>query len=116
MKGLSMITLSQAAKLAPGRPHASTIWRWCRRGVLSRNGERIRLEHIRMGGKIFTKAIWVEAFGRQLAAADAEYFADADTDSEDDGAADRNRLRCSTTPANTSHQAEIDRELEEAGL
>ena len=111
-----MLTLSQAAKLVPGRPHASTIWRWCRRGVLSRNGERIRLQHIRMGGKIFTKEIWVEEFGHKLAEADVEYFADAETDSTNDGATDRCRSRRSTSPANTSRHAEIDRELEEAGL
>jgi len=40
------LTLMQAAKLAPGRPSGNCIWRWCRRGVLARSGERIRLEHI----------------------------------------------------------------------
>ena len=111
-----MLTLSQAAKLVPGRPHASTIWRWCRRGVLSRNGERIRLQHIRMGGKIFTKEIWVEEFGHQLAESDAEYFDDADTDPMHDEAADRCRTRRSPSSADTSRHAEIDQELEEAGL
>ena len=35
------ITLTQAAKLAPGRPSVNCIWRWCRRGVLARSGERV---------------------------------------------------------------------------
>ena len=69
-----------------------------------------------MGGKIFTKEIWVEEFGRRLAEADVEYFADADTDSMNDGATDRCRSHRSTSAVNTSRHAEIDRELEEAGL
>ena len=68
------LTLSQAAKIAPGRPSANCVWRWCRRGVLARGGERIRLEHIRAGGKILTSPRWVEDFARRLAAADAAYF------------------------------------------
>ena len=66
------ITLGEAAKLAPGRPSANCIWRWCRKGVLSRAGQRVRLRHVRIGGKIFTKAEWLNEFGQSLAAADAE--------------------------------------------
>lgn len=68
------LTLTQAAKLAPGRPSGNCIWRWCRRGVLARGGERIRLEHIRAGGKILTTAAWIAAFAKRLAEADAAYF------------------------------------------
>jgi hypothetical protein len=42
--------------------------------VLARNGERVRLQHIRLGGRIFTTRAWLEAFGQQLADADARYF------------------------------------------
>jgi hypothetical protein len=68
------ISLTEVAKIAPGRPSANCVWRWCRRGVLARNGERIRLEHVRIGGKIFTTRRWLEDFGRRLAAEDAKYF------------------------------------------
>ncbi|MCC7406677.1 MAG: DUF1580 domain-containing protein [Phycisphaeraceae bacterium] len=68
------ITLTQAAKITPGRPSTNCIWRWCRRGVLARNGQRVRLEHVRIGGKIFTTRRWVEAFGKALAEADTSYF------------------------------------------
>lgn len=68
------ITLTQAAKITPGRPSTNCIWRWCRRGVLARNGQRVRLEHVRIGGKIFTTRRWVEAFGKSLAEADTTYF------------------------------------------
>lgn len=68
------ITLTEAANIAPGRPSTNCIWRWCRRGVLSRNGERVRLQHVRMGGMIYTTAGWLEDFGKRLAEADAKYF------------------------------------------
>ena len=56
------------------RPSANCIWRWCRRGVLSRGGERVRLQHVRIGGRVYTTARWLEEFGRRLAEADAKYF------------------------------------------
>lgn len=68
------LTLAKVAKIAPGRPSTNCIWRWCRKGVLARSGERIRLQHARMGGKIFTTLRWLEEFGRQLAEADSKYF------------------------------------------
>ena len=69
-----LLTLSQAAKVAPGRPSANCLWRWCRRGVLSRAAERVYLQHVRVGGKVYTRAEWLEEFGRTLAEADAAYF------------------------------------------
>jgi len=51
-----------------GRPSANCIWRWCRKGVLSRAGKRVRLRHVRIGGKIFTEAEWLNEFGQSLAA------------------------------------------------
>lgn len=68
------ITLSQAAKEAPGRPSSNAVWRWCRRGVISRNGERVYLRHIRVGGKVLTRSEWVAEFGEKLAEADRRYF------------------------------------------
>ena len=64
------ITLSQAAKLAPGKPSPNCLWRWCRKGVLSRAKRRVHLRHIRIGGTIYTTAKWVRHFGRRLAEAD----------------------------------------------
>ncbi len=68
------ISLSEAAKIAPGRPSTNCLWRWCRRGVLARDGQRIRLQHIRIGGKIFTRAAWLDEFGRRLSDADVRHF------------------------------------------
>ena len=70
----SYIALTQAARLAPGRPSINCLWRWCRKGVLARSGQRIRLQHVRIGGKLFTSAAWVKQFGLALAEADVDYF------------------------------------------
>lgn len=70
----SLITLTDVAKQAPGRPSTNCIWRWCRKGLKSRNGERIRLQHVRLGGLIYTTRAWLDEFGRKLAAADENYF------------------------------------------
>jgi len=106
------ITLGEAAKLAPNRPSTNSIWRWCRRGVLARGGQRVRLQHVRIGGKIFTTADWFHEFGRRLAEADAAHF---DLDNGD----------AFTPPpqprprTDRRRQAEIERaerELKEAGV
>jgi len=114
------ISLTEAAKIAPGRPSTNCIWRWCRRGVLSRGGERVRLQHLRIGGKIFTTARWLEEFGRQLAEADARYF-DLCQAAAEAAAASVPRQRRQRRPSQFEEQrrreiAEAERELEEAGL
>lgn len=117
------ITLTEAAKIAPGRPSTNCIWRWCRRGVLSRGGERVRLQHVRIGGMIYTTAAWLEEFGRKLADADARYFDLRDAAAE--------AARATEAPPPRRHRrvpqsqiqdrrrrelAEIDRELDAEGL
>ena len=67
-------TLSEAARMCPRRPHSSTVWRWCRRGITARTGERIRLRHIRAGACIFTTQADLVHFFRSLAEADVTYF------------------------------------------
>ena len=68
------ITLSQAAKCSPGRPSSNAIWRWCRKGIKARSGQRVRLGHIRVGGKIFTTIQNLESFFAAVAEADKDYF------------------------------------------
>lgn len=68
------LTLSQTARIAPGQVSPNCVWRWCRRGVVARSGERVRLEHVRVGGKIYSSARWLEEFGLRLAEADVAYF------------------------------------------
>ncbi len=66
------LTLAEAARLAPGRPSANAVWRWCRKGVKSRNGETIRLTHVRAGRQIFTTSDWMDEFFAVQARADLE--------------------------------------------
>jgi hypothetical protein len=63
-----MVTLSQAAKLMPGRPDVSTLWRWRTRGL---NG--VRLATIKCGHKRLTSLEAIRAFiAASTAAADGE--------------------------------------------
>lgn len=113
------LTLTQAANVAPGRPTTNCLWRWCRKGVVSRSGHRVRLRHIRAGGKIFTKAEWVEEFGRTLAEADAEYFDLADAAVEAARAAEPpqpRRRRPRSDGQRREALSELDRQLQAEGL
>jgi len=90
--------------------------------VRARTGERICLEHIRIGGKIFTTANSIEEFGRRLAAADAAYF---ESQGEHNGDAQVQPITSSgptPTPGRRRHaksqpnQEHIERALHKAGL
>lgn len=109
------ITLSQASKLTPGRPSTNCLWRWCRKGVLSRGGTRIRLQHVRIGGKIFTTAAWVAAFGEALAEADAAYFDLVDQQIERQPSPRTRQKQGAIQRREAAHKQAVD-ELEEAGL
>lgn len=61
------ITIREAAKLFPGRPHYSTVWRWASQGVRG-----IKLGHIRIGGQRFTTPQAVEAFITAMNQSDAD--------------------------------------------
>jgi len=109
------LTLAQAGRNAPGQPSPNCLWRWCRKGVIARNGQRVRLQHVRIGGKLYTTARWIEEFGLRLAQADAEYF-----DLDERAAPPPRTRRCSSRhPRSEERQAAIDRaerELAEAGI
>ena len=107
------ITITQAANIAPGRPSTACVWRWCRKGVLARNGQRVRLQHIRAGSKIFTTRAWLEEFGRNLADSDTRYFELAEA-----ACAPRAPRRRSLSRIERERQVQIDqasRELTAAG-
>jgi hypothetical protein len=62
----NLISLAQAARRFPparlGRPvSASTVWRWCRKGVRLRSGVVVRLECVRVGGRWLSST---QALGR----------------------------------------------------
>lgn len=51
MESEDLLSLAEAAKILPGRPHVSTLWRWATPGV---GPDRTRLETISIGGRRFT--------------------------------------------------------------
>ncbi len=51
------LTISQAAKTAPGRPSVSTCWRWAMKGVRG-----VKLESYVRGGRRFTTADALQRF------------------------------------------------------
>lgn len=113
------ITLSQAAKLAPGRPSPNCVWRWCREGVKAASGQRVRLKHVRFGSRIYTTRQWLSAFGLALAEADAAYFERGEQAPEVTARTSRRRngrsRGTSRDEARRRHD-QAERELEEAGL
>lgn len=60
----TLCTITEAAKLFPGRPHVATIWRYVHTGVRG-----LRLETIKVGGKRFTSHEAVERFIERVTAA-----------------------------------------------
>jgi len=89
-----MLTIADAARELPGRPHISTLWRWIQRGCRG-----VKLETILLGGMRYTSR---EALQR---------FADAVTAAADGKPA----------PSRTSSQREraieaAEAELERAGI
>lgn len=65
--------LSEAAQKTPGRPTTNCVWRWCDKGIRIRSGERVKLRHIRVGGKIFTTLAWLHEFWAALANREGAY-------------------------------------------
>jgi len=59
-----LLTLRQAAKRLPGRPHLGTLWRWYSHGVRGQ-----RLETILIGGRRYTSAEALERFAAACSAA-----------------------------------------------
>jgi hypothetical protein len=53
-----LVSLSQASRLIPNRPTASTVHRWVIKGI--HGGHKLR--SVRIGGRIYTKPEWIEEF------------------------------------------------------
>lgn len=68
---MDFLTLKEAAARIPGRPHASTVWRWCRHGC---NG--VKLPYARAGRRIVIAEADLAPFMRALAARDHESTTD----------------------------------------
>jgi len=60
LKTETLLTLSQAAALLPGRPSTASLWRWRKKGARGR-----RLESLVLGGKVFTSVEALQRFAEQ---------------------------------------------------
>lgn len=58
--------------------HRSSIIRWHSKGVLARNGDRIRLQLVRYGKRFYTTGRFIREFGIALAAADQQAYSQCD--------------------------------------
>jgi hypothetical protein len=56
-----LLSLTEAVRRLPGRPHISTLHRWRMRGVGG-----FRLETVKIGGRRFTSAEAIERFARRV--------------------------------------------------
>lgn len=79
----------------------------------SRSGERVRLQHVRLGGIIYTTAAWIEEFGRRLVDADTKHF---DLGAQDIQIPRPGRAMTFTNKQREAHLDQVQRELKEAGL
>ena len=103
-----LLSLSESCAALPRidgkRPHTSTIWRWCRKGVRG-----VRLEHVRLGHRICTSRAALNRFANALAVAD----------SASSSSSNANTPTVPTpTPENQRARAvaEAEASLEEAGI
>jgi len=74
MENERLLTCSEVARAAPRRVSSQSVWRWCRYGLIARDGTRVRLEHLRQGGRVLVPESALHPFFRALAEADARYF------------------------------------------
>ncbi len=68
-----LLSLSEAARRLPGRPHRCTLWRWHRHGIETPAG-RVRLHIIRLGRKVLVAPEDIATFSRSLTTAAARTF------------------------------------------
>lgn len=61
-----LISLAEAAAVVPGGAGVPTIWRWCTRGLRARGRGAVRLRHVRVGGRVYTRVDWVADFLRRV--------------------------------------------------
>lgn len=64
------LTMAEAANITPRRLGSATIWRWARRGLRTQGGGTIKLQHVRIGGRLYTTELWLHEFFRKTAEED----------------------------------------------
>lgn len=72
LRNENLVSLVSAAKyfeVDGKKPHASSLWRWCRIGLA---GGKVKLRYRRYGRRIVTSFAACEQFSRELAEADLD--------------------------------------------
>ena len=69
--GDDTLTLAEACRVLPrgrrgARPHLSTLIRWIIDGSVARDGRRVRLSAVRVGGKWITSRVALREFSEAL--------------------------------------------------
>ncbi|MCH8968605.1 MAG: helix-turn-helix domain-containing protein [Planctomycetes bacterium] len=83
-----LLTLAEAARHLPTRPHVSTVWRWAATGGL---------ETVRLGGRVYTSAEALDRFAEHRGGK-------------------RNPPQSELTPQRQREIADAERKLRESGL
>jgi hypothetical protein len=65
-----LLSPDEAARKLRGRVCRQTIWRWCSKGLLTRDSRRIRLPYIRLGRQVLIDPTDLEQFIQQVTDAD----------------------------------------------
>lgn len=60
------LTVRKLIALIPNHPNQSTVFRWCKKGLIAPNGERVRLEHSKAGGRMVVTPAAYREFKRKL--------------------------------------------------
>jgi len=109
-----LCTLSKAARLLPRlngkHPSSNAIWRWCRKGVGG-----VHLEHVRVGGRIFTSAEALNRFVNRVAQRDIERLRAPSAAPPATPAAARKRPRARMSAEAARRHAEAEAELDREG-
>jgi hypothetical protein len=58
-----LLSLAEASRVLPNRPHVSTLWRWSLRGI-----KGVRLKTLIVGGRRYTTAAFLIEFTTRLSA------------------------------------------------
>lgn len=70
LRNETLLSLTDAARAVPPidgkRPHVSTLWRWCRKGVRG-----VQLDYVRLGHRVCTSEEALARFAHRLAEADS---------------------------------------------
>lgn len=72
-----LLTFAQAARLCPVEVAPHSVWRWARKGLTSRSGETMRLEHVRVGRRIFIPRDALGRFFEAVALSDTRQGSEA---------------------------------------